>query len=335
MVLHRRKGTAIVEGLFWWGTPMLAITALPTAAADGGELVTWGVSGLLFGVAATLATAWAIRGRALRLLAASARRQALDLLDASPTPAFLHRKGLLLHANPAFLALFGLHDMAELDGRKAIDLVAPEERERVGGYIAARIQGKFAPEAFETRCIRMGETFPVEVKVEGVSLPDGPGHIVYLEDISERVEAKEALQEVEEDYRGLFHNAHDAILIVDAERRVILDANQAACELYGYPRAGLLGLPLESISSGPEQAAERIQRTIEMGGALHVDAVHTKSDGSALFVDINSSIVHYQGRKAVLSIIHDTTERLVGPRRSCARARRTTGSSSMARPTSW
>ena len=312
MVLNRREGTAIVEGLSWPSTFLLALTALPdlpAMAADHGEMATWGVSGLLLGIAATLAAAWAIRHRALRRLSARARRQALDLLDSSPTPAFLHRQGLLLHANPAFLALFGLHGLAELDVRRAIDLVAPDERERVGGYIAARIHGEFAPEGYETRCIRMGETFPVEVKVEDVNLPDGPGHVVFLQDISERVEAREALQEVEEDYRGLFHNAHDAILVVDADRRVILDANRAACELYGYPRAGLLGLPLENISGRPGQAAERIRKTIEMGAVLHVDAVHKMSDGSDLFVDINSSIVHYQGRKAVLSIIRDTTER--------------------------
>ena len=64
----------------------------------------------------------------------------------------------------------------------------------------------------------------------------------------ERQRAKEALKQSERDYRGLFENAHDAIIIFDPEDEIVLDANRRACEMYGIGRAEFIGMRLDRVS---------------------------------------------------------------------------------------
>src|SRR5205085_11925900 len=61
-----------------------------------------------------------------------------------------------------------------------------------------------------------------------------PARLNVINDVTERHLAEEALKRTIQDYRGLFENAHDAILIVDAEDARVLDANQRACDVYGF-----------------------------------------------------------------------------------------------------
>ena len=63
--------------------------------------------------------------------------------------------------------------------------------------------------------------------------------------------AEEALRTSEQEYRGLFENAHDAILVLDPEDEVVLDANARACEIYGVARPELIGMSIRSISKDP------------------------------------------------------------------------------------
>src|SRR6476620_7001558 len=78
--------------------------------------------------------------------------------------------------------------------------------------------------------------------------------LAVMNDVTERHRAEEALKQTISDYRGLFENAHDAILIISAdEDERVLDANQRACEIYGYPRGEFIGMSLRTISKDPQR----------------------------------------------------------------------------------
>jgi len=125
----------------------------------------------------------------------------------------------------------------------------------------------------------------------------------------DRRRAEEALIQSEQDYRGLFENAHDAIFILDPEDVTVLEVNQRACELYGYCRAEFIGKSLVSFSKHIADERSYIAEMHEKGTSLNFQAVHYRCDASEVFVDVNAVTIEYQGRRAVLNINRDITER--------------------------
>ncbi len=81
----------------------------------------------------------------------------------------------------------------------------------------------------------------------------------------ERQSSEDALRHSERDYRGLFEQAHDAIIVLAPDEEIVLDVNQRACEVYGFSRAEFIGLSLEKISRNVKHGKEQIKETLEAG----------------------------------------------------------------------
>lgn len=87
------------------------------------------------------------------------------------------------------------------------------------------------------------------------------GYIGTSFDIEDRKRAEQALVESEKRFRILVENAPEAIVILDHERGVFMDANQNALDLFGVDRQSILGLgPLDL--SPPEQSCGRLSQEI-------------------------------------------------------------------------
>ena len=125
----------------------------------------------------------------------------------------------------------------------------------------------------------------------------------------ERERAEEALRQTEREYRNLFEDAHDAILIFRPEDEVVLEVNQRACELYGFSRSEFIGMSLVKITKDVAQGKKKIQLLLDQGFYRHYESVHYRKDGTEMALEINASRVTYQGRWAIQSIHRDITER--------------------------
>jgi len=73
------------------------------------------------------------------------------------------------------------------------------------------------------------------------------------EDITERKLTEKALKESEARYRLVHNTAFDGIIIADSGDRII-DCNDSAARIFGYPRAALIGKPVSTIM--PERYRE-------------------------------------------------------------------------------
>jgi len=122
-------------------------------------------------------------------------------------------------------------------------------------------------------------------------------------------ERAQELRKASEDYRRIFENAHDAILILDPEDETVLNVNPRACEIYGFPREEFLGMSIQSLSENVERGRHQIAQTMEQGVFYNFETVQYRKDGSRMFLEINASLVEYEGRPALLSINRDVTER--------------------------
>jgi PAS domain S-box-containing protein len=132
-------------------------------------------------------------------------------------------------------------------------------------------------------------------------------------EILERQRTEAALRESEASYRLLFSAESDAVIIVDADKRQIVDANESASRLYGYGKEELIGREATIISAEPEQSLRHIDEVASQKAAAvssgPVRRLHKKKDGTVFPVEISSGGYVLQDRKMVCAIIRDITER--------------------------
>jgi len=125
-------------------------------------------------------------------------------------------------------------------------------------------------------------------------------------------ERTQELRKVSEDYRRVFENAHDPILIFRPADEVVLNVNRRACEIYGFSREEFLGMSLIDVSENPQRGRLQVAQTLRMGVFYNFESVQFRKDGSRMFLEINSSLIEYEGQLAILSINRDVTERRMG-----------------------
>ena len=124
-----------------------------------------------------------------------------------------------------------------------------------------------------------------------------------------RKRAEDALRGSEREYRRLFELANDAILIYEPESRRILDVNENACEIYGYPRETFLNMTMKELSLDRERGRQYLDDLLSRSSYQDFETVHRSYDGTPIDVLVNSSVIEFRGERAVLSINRDITAR--------------------------
>ncbi len=101
----------------------------------------------------------------------------------------------------------------------------------------------------------------------------------------------------------------DAILVADAESKVISYANKKALEVLGYKKDEIIGLPLSKLH--PEDEVERVlfvfERQVRGELELAEDIPFVRKDGRVIYTDINSNLIEAAGKKYVVGILRDIT----------------------------
>jgi two-component system, cell cycle sensor histidine kinase and response regulator CckA len=123
-----------------------------------------------------------------------------------------------------------------------------------------------------------------------------------------RVRSSETeLEQVETGYRELFHKTGAIILIVDAGTGLIVDANRAAEQFYGWSRGELATKPLSDLvvsaeSRGQGELFSAIEDQPFLAGR------HRTASGDERDIAVNSTPVAAPNRTLHFLLIHDVTE---------------------------
>jgi PAS domain S-box-containing protein len=103
----------------------------------------------------------------------------------------------------------------------------------------------------------------------------------------------------------VFRSAFEAVVIHD--RGTILQANQAALELYGYEQAELIGQSVYKLVA-PEMHG-RVAEHIARGDEMPYESKGVRKDGSVFVSEVRARAIPYQGRVVRVTAVRDITER--------------------------
>ncbi len=152
---------------------------------------------------------------------------------------------------------------------------------------------------------------PEEVRLLEELAGDLAFGIVTLRSGAARKRAEEALRESETRFRTFVDHAGDALFVYDLEKRTVIDVNRQACESIGYTRQELIGktpgaFHLESYQAEMESVIERDAT----GETVFDTHWHRRKDGSTFPVEVHTTLVSYGGRRFLLKVARDITDRL-------------------------
>lgn len=213
-------------------------------------------------------------------------------------------------ASPSVKEILG-YSPEEVFEQSILEFVVPEDHEMVTAAVSEIGQGVQESDAREYR-VRHRDGSLVTIESFSKDLLDHPlvnGVVVNARDVTERRRIQAALQQSEQDYRGLFENANDYIVIFEPEDEVVLEANQRACEVYGFNRSEFVGRSMKEFSDNVERGRRHVDLTLAADHVHQFETTHHRRDGSAVNLEITASVVDYQGSRAIYSIGRDVTER--------------------------
>jgi PAS domain S-box-containing protein len=163
----------------------------------------------------------------------------------------------------------------------------------------------------EQRC-KDDSTVWTEVKFVILRDSDGQpiGTLGVTRDVSERKRAEEALRESEEQYRAVFEQAIDSILLIDAQTGALVEFNDKAHQALGYTREEFekLRIPDYEAIESPEEVANHLKKIVEEGADIF-ETKHRTKGGEIRDVEVRTRAISIRGRDFIQAIFHDISER--------------------------
>ncbi|MGE5401162.1 MAG: PAS domain S-box protein [Ignavibacteriales bacterium] len=163
---------------------------------------------------------------------------------------------------------------------------------------------------YEWNFVKAGERLYFHTSLSPIIDPEEgvTGVIGIGRDITE-LKSKEAhILENEQKYRNLFELESDAILMVNNHTCEILDANQSACQLYGYSREELLRMKVTELSNEPEMTLTTIrQRKIHKITGRY----HKNKNGRVFPIELTIRFFEWKGLDVHVSAIRDISDRIM------------------------
>lgn len=214
---------------------------------------------------------------------------ALDLFCIADTDGYFHK------LNPAWEEILG-YQVADLEGKRFLDLVHPEDLAETLGTLATLAAQQPVLNFVNRYRHRNGAWRWIEWR----SQAKGPLIFAAARDITEKKFAEDALRLA----ASVFANSQEGIVITDNTNR-ILDVNAAFCRITGYAREEALGRNPKLLGSGRQDAAfyETMWHAIREKGAWRGEIWDRRKSGEiypemlsiAAVPNEKGTIEHYVG----------------------------------------
>ncbi len=243
-------------------------------------------------------------------------RRYRDLFENAPLAVFQSAMdGRVLGVNPEFARMFGYSSAQDVASslRNASDVFADPERRAEVIRLKTEDPSRASFENLYRR--KDGSTFWGLLNVHAVS--DAAGRPLFfegfIEDISDRKRAEQALRESAETFRSIFDNSAAGVAIVGLDRRYRM-VNPAYCEIFGITEEEFLKSDFIDVTH-PEDV-ERSKRLMQdvldgKGRNIRFAKRYIHKDGHTIWAEVSSALVYGADGKPSHFITHvlDVTER--------------------------
>jgi PAS domain S-box-containing protein len=223
--------------------------------------------------------------------------------------------GNITWVNNAFTRISG-YKIREVAGKKPGSfLQGPETDPATIRYLHERIANR---QAFNCDIINYSKSRQrYWIHIQGEPIFDDAGQcikfIVIQNEISDLINAQEKIRASEQNYRYLFNRNPMPMWIIDQETLYFLEANEAAQYHYGYSAAEFQQMKTTDINPKSakdklkSKAAERLYSpsSKDLGVRTHI-----KKNGESIFVEVTYHNIDYKGRKSVLVLANNVTEKI-------------------------
>ncbi len=229
--------------------------------------------------------------------------------------------GRVIHVGNRKLAQeFGFTDEGVEAKPALVDIIHPDDRERVMDYHVRRMAGEAVPSSYELGLVtRSGERREYETSVAVVPGTDPIRIITVGKDITERKLMEDALSASEAKHRAVFESSNDGIFLHRIVERdgdtefILYDLNRKGCELWGYSREDILSgnFDLLAMSDPPYtlEEATRRNRLAAKGQPQSFDWQLKRPDGSKIWGEINLRCTRIGGEDFLFAVMRDVSER--------------------------
>lgn len=158
-----------------------------------------------------------------------------------------------------------------------------------------------------------GSTRWLEQSINGIYDENGEitGIMGVARDVTERKQAKDALKESAESYRGLFDSVTDAIYVLDQEGKFI-NVNAGAVKMYGYPHHVLVGKDPAFVAAPGKNDLDVVAGMLKRafnGEPQQFEFWGRRSNGEHFLKDVRLRSGIYFGQNVIVAMAQDITDR--------------------------
>jgi len=129
--------------------------------------------------------------------------------------------------------------------------------------------------------------------------------LAVVRDISDRKEWEKKLEQREERFRRVFEKHSAPMLLIEPDSGEIVNANEAASNLYGYTREELSSMLIDDINQLSDEEVKKRRKEAEEQKRDRFVFPHRTKDGKIKSIEVNSVPIETDGKDLLFSILRE------------------------------
>ncbi|MDR3640759.1 MAG: PAS domain S-box protein, partial [Humidesulfovibrio sp.] len=238
-----------------------------------------------------------------------------SILNTVPLSIFWQdRNCVFLGCNAAFARSLGKSGPQEIIGKTDFDLPVPYEQSVAHRADDLHVMSTLTPKLHYMEPLTQEDGEHIWLETSKLPLLDDTGQAVGLlgmfENVTDRVNSVDRLKQSEERFSRLFRLSPEAIMLIDATTKKIVDANEAFSSLTGYNLSETLGRDtLElGIYADPANREEFYRLQPRDGHVENMEFEGRRKDGQGFICSLSAQAMEIGSKQYILVMLRNVTE---------------------------